>query len=143
MVRPLASVVGESLLLLAGRASSSQLDGGEGMSSGAGLVLAEDRREEEGEGNDRMANPGGGDGERVRTVSSDSQSDGGSVSGELGPPLKIKGAIVKGRRVVCVFVAGVEVVDAFGSGDRGRRAAEGAATNNVRASGMPRQALQI
>lgn len=72
------------------------------MSSGAGLVLAEERREEEGEGSDRTRSPGGGDGERVRTVSSDSQSEGGSVSGELGPPVKTKDAIVKGRRVVCV-----------------------------------------
>lgn len=100
------------------------------MSSGAGLVLAEERRDEEGEGSDRMRSPGGGDGERVRTLSSDSQSEGGSVSGELGPALNKKDAIVKGRRVVCVFAAGAEVVDAFGSDDR-CRAAEGAATNNA------------
>jgi len=48
--------------------------------------LAEERREEDGEGNDRTWNPAGGEGERVSTESSDSQSD-NSVSGELGPAL--------------------------------------------------------
>lgn len=51
------------------------------------------------------------------------------MSGELGPPLNMKGAIAKGSRLVCVFVAGV------GGGrvwkrQSGRRAEE-AATNNV------------
>lgn len=96
-MRPLASGADASFLLLAGRGSSSLLEGGEGMSSGAGVVFAEERREEDGEGNDRTWKAGGGEGERVRTVSSDSQSDGGSVSGELDPALNTKGAIVKGK----------------------------------------------
>lgn len=81
--------------------------------------MAEERREEDGDGSDRTRKPGGGEGERVRMESSDSQSEGGSVSGELDPPVNMKGAIVKGRRRVCVFVAGVSVVDASGSSSRG------------------------
>lgn len=113
-MRPLASVVGESLLLLAGRGSSSELEGGDGMSSGAGVVLAEERREEDGEGSDRVT----GDGERERMESSDSSSEDRSVSGELGPAVNMHDAIVKGRRDVCVFAAGVDAADAFGSGNR-------------------------
>ena len=54
------------------------------MSSGAGVVLAEERREEDGEGSDRVT----GDGERERTESSDSSEENRSVSGELAqdPP---------------------------------------------------------
>lgn len=89
------------------------------MSSGVGVVLAEERREEDGEGSDRMWNPGGGEGERVRTDSSDSQSD-KSVSGELGPPpLNINGAIVKGMALCLRQAWSVKVVDAFGSDGRG------------------------
>lgn len=110
------------------------------MSSGAGLVFADERREEEGEGSDRTQSPGGGDGERVRTVSSDSQSEGGSVSGELGPSVKPEDVIVKGRRVVCFCGRRA------GAG-RVRKRRSGAATNNglpVRlSSGMPRQMLQV
>ena len=103
-MRPLASVVGESFLLLAGRGSSSELEGGDGMSSGAGVVLAEERREEDGEGSDRVT----GDGERERTESSDSSEENRSVSGELARPVYMHDAIAKGRRDVCVFAAGVE-----------------------------------
>ena len=113
-MRPLASVVGESFLLLAGRGSSSELEGGDGMSSGAGVVLAEERREEDGEGSDRVT----GDGERESSESSDSLSEGRSLSGELGLPVNMHDAIVKGRRDVCVFAAGVEAADAFGSDNR-------------------------
>jgi hypothetical protein len=102
-VRPLASVVGDSFLLLVGRGSSSELEGGDGMSSGAGVVLAEERREEDGEGSDRVT----GDGERERMESSDSLSEGRSLSGELGPPVNMHDAIAKGRRDVCVFAADV------------------------------------
>ena len=107
---------------MAGRGSSSELEGGDGMSSGAGVVLAEERREEDGEGSDCVT----GDGERERMESSDSssegkgRSEGGSVSGELGPPGNMHDAIVKGRRRrdVCVIAAGVEAADAFGSDNR-------------------------
>lgn len=83
-MRPLESVVAVSFLRLLGRGSSSLLEGGEGMSSGAGVVLAEERLEEDGEGNDRTWNPGGGEGERSSTESSESLSD-RSVNGELDP----------------------------------------------------------
>ena len=59
------------------------------MSSGAGVVLAEERREEDGEGNDRARYSAGGEGVRPSSERSDSLSDGTSDSGELGPALNV------------------------------------------------------
>jgi hypothetical protein len=81
-----------SFLLFRGGGQSSLLEGGDGMSSGAGEVLADDRREEEAEmyvlANDRL-NSGGGLGDRERTdrSESDASEEGTGLSGELGPPL--------------------------------------------------------
>jgi hypothetical protein len=61
------------------------------MSSGAGEVLADDRREEEGEmygrrlANDRLSSGGGlGDRERTERSESDASEKGTWLSGELG-----------------------------------------------------------
>jgi hypothetical protein len=62
------------------------------MSSGAGEVLAEERRDDEGEGSDCKAHCGGGE---EGNGTSESES---SVSGEEGSLLKMKAAaMVKGR----------------------------------------------
>jgi hypothetical protein len=98
-VRSLGSAV---FLLFAGRGSSSLLEGGEGISSGAGEVLADERREEDGDmyarrwAKDRFSSGGGvGERERIETSESEMSEPGASLNGELGALFSAVQAMVK------------------------------------------------
>lgn len=100
VVRSLGSA---SFLFLRGGASSSLLDGGDGISSGAGEVLAEVLQEDDGEmyecrlEKDRLISEGGvGDRDKTETSESDA-SEGTGLSGELGSRFSEINSMVKGK----------------------------------------------